>query len=49
MLELDVTENPFRDEIVSEPIQVKDGFVDVPKGPGLGIEILEDVLRHYAV
>ncbi len=49
MLELDVTENPFRDEIVSEPIQVREGFVDVPKGPGLGIEILEDVVRRYAV
>ena len=49
MLELDVTENPFRDEIVSEPIQVLQGFVDVPKGPGLGVEILEDVVRQYAV
>ena len=49
MLEFDVYENPFRDEIVARPFELKDGYFDVPTGPGLGIEIDEDVVRKYAV
>lgn len=49
MLEFDVYENPFRDEVLAQPIQIKDGMVDVPTGPGLGVEILEDVLLRYRV
>jgi D-galactarolactone cycloisomerase len=48
MLELDVYENPFRDKLIKRPIQVRDGLVDVPTGPGLGIEVDEDVVKHYA-
>jgi D-galactarolactone cycloisomerase len=47
MLELDTYENPFRDRLVTRPFQVRDGAVEVPTGPGLGIEINEDVLKHY--
>ena len=47
MLELDVYENPFRDKLIKRPIQVRDGLVDVPSGPGLGIEVDEDVVKHY--
>jgi D-galactarolactone cycloisomerase len=47
MLELDVYENPFRDQLVKRPLQVRDGFVEVPTGPGLGIEVDEDVVKHY--
>jgi D-galactarolactone cycloisomerase len=49
MLELDVYENPFRDELVTLPVQVDQGFAAVPTGPGLGVEIVEDVIKHYAV
>jgi D-galactarolactone cycloisomerase len=47
MLEFDVYENPFRDEIVARKFELKDGYFDVPTGPGLGIEIDEDVVRKY--
>jgi L-alanine-DL-glutamate epimerase-like enolase superfamily enzyme len=48
MLELDLIENPFRDKLVTRPLQVKaDGFIDVPRGPGLGIEVDEDAVKHY--
>ncbi len=49
LLELDVTENPFRDIIVKQPFNVCDGYIDVPTGPGLGIEIDEAAVQHYAV
>ena len=47
MLELDVYENPFRDRLVTRPVEVLDGHVAVPAGPGLGVEIDEDVVKHY--
>lgn len=49
LLELDVTENPFRDEIVTQPLRVIDGHIAVPTGPGLGIEIDEAAVRRYSV
>ena len=48
MLEFDVYENPFRDEIVTKPFELQQGHVEIPKGPGLGIEINEEVVRKYA-
>ncbi|HND53708.1 MAG TPA: mandelate racemase/muconate lactonizing enzyme family protein, partial [Pirellulaceae bacterium] len=48
MLEFDVYENPFRDEIVARKFELKDGYFEVPRGPGLGVEIIEDVVRKYA-
>jgi D-galactarolactone cycloisomerase len=49
-VELDVTENPFRDEVVvGTSFQLRDGALTVPMGPGLGIDIDEAALRHYAI
>lgn len=47
MLEFDVYENPFRDAIVTKPFELKNGHIEIPTGPGLGIEIDEDVVRKY--
>jgi D-galactarolactone cycloisomerase len=49
LLEFDVTENPFRDDIVvNEPFALQHGgCVAVPSGPGLGVEIDEAALRRY--
>lgn len=49
MLELDVSENPFRDELVPDLPPLRDGSIRVPTAPGLGITVDEDVVRRYAV
>lgn len=49
MLEIDVYENPFRDELTSFKFTVKDGYIDLPTKPGLGIDIDEDVIKKYLV
>ena len=49
LLELDLSENPWRTEIVKEPFKVVDGEIGVPKASGLGIEVDEEVIRKYAV
>ena len=50
MLEHDLLENPFRQELSPKPFQINaEGFVEIPTGPGLGIEINEEVVRKYLV
>jgi D-galactarolactone cycloisomerase len=49
LLEFDVAENPFRDQLIKQPFEPRDGFVAVPKGPGLGVEVDEAVVRRYRV
>ena len=36
------------DDIVTQPLSYRDFGVELPRGPGLGISIDEDKLRHYA-
>ena len=49
MLELDQSENPWRNGLARQPIQVRDGYINVSRKPGLGIEVDEDVVKKYAV
>ena len=49
MLELDQSENPWRDGLATEPFELRDGFMAVPTKPGLGIEVNEEVVQQYAV
>jgi len=45
--ELKPDENPMQHELVDEPFVQRDGWIDVPRRPGLGVEVREDVLRKY--
>ena len=49
MLEFDRSEHPFRQSIMSRPIEHNRGIVTIPDGPGLGIEINRAVLKEFAV
>ncbi len=49
MLELDQSENPWRDGLATEQFEIRDGFITVPTKPGLGIEVDEAIVRQYAV
>ncbi|QJP15068.1 mandelate racemase/muconate lactonizing enzyme family protein [Starkeya sp. ORNL1] len=48
LLEFDRSEHPFRQAVLTEPLEHKDGWVDIPTGPGLGIEVDRDALRRFA-
>ena len=48
-LEYGVDDNPHRTGLLATPLQFDNGWVTVPDGPGLGIEIDEAYLRHHAV
>lgn len=50
LLELDRSENPWRTEITDKSFMVgKDGSIEVPTVPGLGIKVDEEAVKKYAV
>jgi D-galactarolactone cycloisomerase len=49
MLEFDRSEHPFRQAIMTRPIEHEAGRVSIPTGPGLGIEIDRATLDRYRV
>jgi L-alanine-DL-glutamate epimerase-like enolase superfamily enzyme len=38
---------PLAEEILLEPLDIEDGVLTVPDGPGLGVEVDTDVLERY--
>ncbi len=55
LLEFDTTDNKFRDELLTDPLDIQGqvrtsgGYVAVPEDPGLGVEPDRDFIRHYEV
>mgnify|MGYP003961619773 CR=1 FL=1 len=43
----DLRPNPIRDAVLREPFRVVDGYIDVPAGPGLGVEVDDSVLEQH--
>jgi L-rhamnonate dehydratase len=48
-MEYVVQTTDLNQRLVPERFRVVDGFVAVPNGPGLGIELDEKILRAFAV
>ncbi|MES0826977.1 mandelate racemase/muconate lactonizing enzyme family protein [Ruegeria sp. SCP11] len=49
ILEFDRTENPFRQAVVTKPLEHENGVVRIPDGPGLGITIDRAALQRFAL
>ena len=55
MLEFDTTDNKFRDNLLTEPLDIQGqvkanaGYVRIPDGPGLGVTPDRDFIKHYTV
>jgi len=47
LLEFCVEDTPLRTQLARDPLRVVDGMVRVPEGPGLGVELNEDVIERY--
>lgn len=48
ILEFDRTTNPFRQAVLTSPIEHVGGVVAIPDGPGLGVEIDREALSRFA-
>lgn len=47
--EFNVTSGPLSRELCKSPIRLEDGYLRVPEGPGLGVEVDERVIEKYRV
>lgn len=47
MLEYDQSSHPFRQDLIFGAITMQNGTVQIPTGPGLGVEINRDVIERY--
>ena len=48
-LEFNVSAGPLVRELCQNPLELKDGYLYVPQGPGLGAEIDEKTIARYRV
>ncbi|TXE10147.1 mandelate racemase/muconate lactonizing enzyme family protein [Seonamhaeicola algicola] len=48
LMEYDQTENGLREKLTFPSIEMKDGYIEVPNRPGLGIDVDEDVLESFS-
>jgi L-alanine-DL-glutamate epimerase-like enolase superfamily enzyme len=47
MLESNMTPNPFKEGLFKEKFAAKNGYIDVPEKPGLGVELKEGLAELY--
>jgi hypothetical protein len=47
LLEFDRSPNRIREELITKPHVAVNGYIDVPTGYGLGIEVDEDKLNYF--
>lgn len=46
---VEFTEMALHDLLLKKPLELKDGYIDVPTGPGLGCEFDEDKIKEFTV
>jgi galactonate dehydratase len=47
ILEVDVDDVPWREQLTTQVPQIEQGKVTIPSGPGWGTDVDEDVLREH--
>lgn len=47
ILEYEYDDNPWRNDLVTDPIHVEDGFIHIPTKPGLGSDVNEDAVKEH--
>jgi D-galactarolactone cycloisomerase len=48
LLEFDTSSHPFRNELTDMPLQQREGWVEIPQKPGLGIEIDRHIIGRFS-
>lgn len=48
-VEVDQSGNPFIDDLLTEPLAIRDGLLTLPDAPGLGIELKQETLDRFLV
>jgi L-alanine-DL-glutamate epimerase-like enolase superfamily enzyme len=48
-VEFNTSQGPLSRAMVKQPLKMVDGYVAVPAGPGLGVEVNEETLEKYRI
>ncbi len=48
-VEFNTSTGPLSRDLARNPIQLRDGFLDIPNGPGLGVDVDEEVVARYRI
>ena len=48
-VEFSTSEGVLSRKLVKEPLRMQNGYLQVPQGPGLGVEVNEEVIKRYRV
>jgi D-galactarolactone cycloisomerase len=48
-VEYEITDNPLVEAVLDPPIVPKDGYLEVPTGPGLGVRVNLDAVREFSI
>ena len=48
-VEFNTSQGPLSRSLVQEPLRIEDGYVAVPQGPGLGVEVNEETIDKYRI
>ena len=46
-VEFNTSQGPLSRQLVKNPITLDEGYLNVPTGPGLGVEVNEEVIAKY--
>jgi D-galactarolactone cycloisomerase len=49
MLEFDQSDHPFRKDLISDGIVMKNGMVQISQKPGIGVEVNRDIIDTYKI
>ncbi len=49
LFEYDRSPHPFRDGVTHEQFSMRDGYLEIPTRPGLGVSLDLDFVRRYSV
>jgi D-galactarolactone cycloisomerase len=47
LLEFDTSSHPFREHLTDSPLRQREGWVEIPQKPGLGIEVNREIFKKY--
>jgi len=47
IMEFDEDDVPWRDKVISEPLKVRDGYLELPDKPGYGVDLNEDEIAKH--
>lgn len=48
-VEFSTSHGPLSRELVKEPLKMADGYLPVPEGPGLGVEVNDAIIERYRI